>query len=233
MDTAVSEFARTEVMDIGGQIKAEREKRGMSQEDLAKAVGVSQPAIKKIESGETKKSRFLPEIASFLGLNLVPVCREHNESKGDLPEFVRDPNYWAAATGVGGEIMLYGAVEGGSGAMIISNDPVGTVERPTPLQGVKEGYAVTIVGHSMEPEFEPGDVAFVNPRAPIMNDTTCIFFTNNQSDDRAMIKRLVRQTATHWYLRQWNPPEGKERDFTVSKDEWPVCWRVVGKYSGR
>jgi phage repressor protein C with HTH and peptisase S24 domain len=220
-------------MGIGDQIRAAREKRGMSQEELAKAVGISQPAIKKIESGETKKSRFLPEITKHLGIDLLVWTHPDTDHVLGLREVVEDPAYWSAATGGGGEIMLYGAAEGRQGAMIISNDPVGTVERPSPLQGVKEGYAVTIIGHSMEPEFEPGDIAFVNPRASILNDTTCIFFTNSQADDRAMVKRLVCQTATHWHLRQWNPPEGKERDFSVPKQEWPVCWRVVAKYSRR
>ena len=58
-------------MSLGDEIKAERERRGLSQESLAKAVGISQVAIKKIEAGTTKKSRYLAEILHYLGLKQV------------------------------------------------------------------------------------------------------------------------------------------------------------------
>lgn len=42
----------------------------LSQEALAKRVGISQVAIDKIEKGKTLKSRYLPEILSILGMPL-------------------------------------------------------------------------------------------------------------------------------------------------------------------
>lgn len=55
-------------MKMGQLIKIAREERGWSQDDLAKMVGVTQPAIKKIEAGQTKNSRHLLPICAALGL---------------------------------------------------------------------------------------------------------------------------------------------------------------------
>ena len=57
-------------MEAGKIIKAERLSRGWSQAELGKRVGVSQPAIKKIEAGSTSKSKHLPKIAQELGIAL-------------------------------------------------------------------------------------------------------------------------------------------------------------------
>jgi transcriptional regulator with XRE-family HTH domain len=53
---------------IGDEIRAARERLGWSQAELARRVGVSQAAIGKIETGETTKSRWLPEIVAALSL---------------------------------------------------------------------------------------------------------------------------------------------------------------------
>lgn len=57
-------------MEPGNIIRQAREQKGWSQKDLADRVGVSQPAIRKIEGGSTVKSKYLPKIAQVLGLDL-------------------------------------------------------------------------------------------------------------------------------------------------------------------
>lgn len=46
-----------------------RDRLDMSQEDVAKAVGMKQPSYRQIESGETKKSKFIFDIAKALKVN--------------------------------------------------------------------------------------------------------------------------------------------------------------------
>jgi transcriptional regulator with XRE-family HTH domain len=58
-------------MQPGEIIKEAREKRKWSQKDLGDRVGISQPAIKKIEAGDTTQSKFLPKIAQILELDLA------------------------------------------------------------------------------------------------------------------------------------------------------------------
>ncbi|WP_083909486.1 LexA family transcriptional regulator [Rhodopseudomonas sp. B29] len=57
-------------MEPGALIRQARERKNWSQKDLAERVGISQPAVRKIEGGSTAKSKHLPKIAQVLGLNL-------------------------------------------------------------------------------------------------------------------------------------------------------------------
>src|SRR5215470_5293591 len=58
-------------MEIGEKIRVRREALGMSQSDLARAVGISQATLHKIEAGQTVRSRYLPNIAARLGIPLT------------------------------------------------------------------------------------------------------------------------------------------------------------------
>lgn len=55
-------------MALGADIRQAREQRGWSQKRLADEVGVSQVAIMKIESGQTVRSKYLPDVLRALGL---------------------------------------------------------------------------------------------------------------------------------------------------------------------
>ena len=90
-----------------------------------------------------------------------------------------------------------------------------------------------ITGESMIPEFEPGDLAIVNPHLPPIAGVTCIFYGEEDGEARATIKRLRRQRQDAWLVRQWNPPEGMKEDFALRRADWPICHRTVGKHSRR
>ena len=50
----------------GAEIKAERERLRLSQDELARAIGISQVAIAKIETGKTVKSKYIIDIMQYL-----------------------------------------------------------------------------------------------------------------------------------------------------------------------
>jgi SOS-response transcriptional repressor LexA len=129
------------------------------------------------------------------------------------------------------DLPLHSSAEGGAGFIIVTRDAVDWLPRLPPVADVRRAYGLYITGESMVPEFEPGDIALVNPHLPVVPDTTCIFYGAREDEVRATIKRLRRKTGDTWYLRQWNPPDGTKADFTLSRKEWPICHRVVGKYS--
>jgi phage repressor protein C with HTH and peptisase S24 domain len=219
-------------MKIGQKIRRRREELRLSQAELGEQVGVSQATIDKIEAGHTARSRYLALIAVKLGLPLEEI----------------DPGLAAlSAAGAlkapvipGIELMggdrdfpIHASAEGGQGQIIVSTDAVDFMPRPAPLAHVKGAYGLYITGESMVPEFEPGDVALVNPHLPLVNDVTCIFYGERDGATRATIKRLVRQTPEVWHVKQWNPPEGMKAQFTLAKSDWQLCHRTLGKYSRR
>lgn len=212
------------MIDPDALIKA-REAKGLSQPGLARAVGCSQQLIGALETGTTLTTKFLPRIALVLAVN-----------PGDL-----DPD-WGTAPTTGPiperslmtperDFPIHASAEGGPGEIIRSSDPVDWVPRPAPVANVRNAYGLHIVGESMVPEFEPGDIALINPALPIIGNTTCIFYAEREGEARATIKRLRRATAESWHVRQWNPPAGTKEDFLLSRREWGLCHRVLGKYS--
>ena len=124
---------------------------------------------------------------------------------------------------------VYSAVEGGPGEMVVSTDPIDRVPRPWVMNEVRDGYAVLVVGESMEPAFEPGDMAIINPRLPHVRNKDYIFVQGDDDNGefRATIKRLVRHDANVWVVCQFNEP----REFTLEKRLWPRALRVMGKLS--
>lgn len=128
------------------------------------------------------------------------------------------------------DLRVFAAVEAGPGAMVVSTDPIELVPRPWYLREVKEGFAVLVVGESMVPAYEPGDMAIVNPRLPPLRGKDMIFVKGDEHDGEftASIKRLVNWTATEWTVCQFNP----KRTFAMAKSEWPKAMRVVGRYTG-
>ncbi len=206
-------------MATGDEIRAAREKMGLSQEQLADAIGISQPAIMKIESGKTSRSRFMPELERFLGIVRPPASAS---------QYRPPPQLFT-----GNDLPVFSAAEGGPGEMVVSTDPIEFVPRPWFLKSIKEGYAVIVTGESMVPVYEPGDMVIVNPRLPAIKGRNAIFVGGEEHGEfKATVKRLERSTPSEWHVRQWNPPEGAKPEFTLSKKQWPRALRIVGKYEG-
>lgn len=213
-------------MEANEKLREARDRLRLSQKQVADRVGMTQQSYEAIEAGRTKRSKFLPRLAQLLGIPLSEldpgVTPEPGRPIGDVGARPSLP--------IERDFPVYTAAEGGPGEIIRSPDPVDWMPRPEPVTKVRDAYGLHIVGESMVPEFEPGDVALVNPALPIIGNTTCIFYTEVDGEARATIKRLRRATPESWLVRQWNPPEGQKQDFTLNRKQWAICHRVLGKY---
>lgn len=206
-------------MGFGDTVKAKRKARGWSQADLGREVGISQPAVKKIEAGTTKDPRKKLEIARLLEIPLETSAPAHVALTETPNSLVGDRNF-----------PVHAAVEGGNGTMVVSSDPVDYVRRPAPLANVRDGYGIIVIGTSMEPEFRPGDTALIHPHLPETVGETHVFYADDgHGMVLATIKNLVRATVTHWHIQQWNPP----KKFTLARKDWQKCHLVVGRYTRR
>lgn len=209
----------------GDLIRVAREERDMTQGDLARAVGTKQQTIDKIEKGTIKHSRFLHPISMELSIpydRLTKVGRRQNDLQTKNP--ISDKELRSDRA----DLPVQVAAEGGPGEIIVSSDPVDYVQRPAPLANVRRAYGLIIVGQSMVPAYEPGDTALINPNLPTLGGHTYVFYAVRPGEDRATIKWLVRASAEHWHVQQWNP----KRQFKLSRREWAIAHRVVGRYCG-
>lgn len=128
---------------------------------------------------------------------------------------------------------VYASAEGGPGQIIRSSDPVDFQPRPVMLNKVVGAYGLLVTGDSMDPEYRSGDTALVNPHLGPIGGEVFIFYAEHDGEARATIKHLRKATADKWLVSQHNPPEGMSKDFTLSRREWAIAHRVVGKYSRR
>jgi transcriptional regulator with XRE-family HTH domain len=214
-------------MEPGEIIRRRREELGLSQAQLGNRVGISQPAIKKIEAGDSRHSKFLPKIAQVLSLPL-------GELDPSLAGVTVPPIADVLPPGrILGErdFPVHASAEGGPGQIIVSHEAVDFMARPAPLIHVRDSYGLLITGTSMEPEYRQGDTALVNPHLPVIPGEVYIFYAEKAGEARATIKHLRRVTADKWLLSQHNPPDGMARDFALPRREWQWAHRVIGKYS--
>lgn len=114
------------------------------------------------------------------------------------------------------------AVGGGRDVLIFGNGDIrGYIERPPHLEGDLDAFAVAAVGDSMEPRYFHGEILHVSTLKPaIVGDFVLIELI----DDTALIKRLIRQTATEVVLEQYNPP----KTFAVPLAQIRHIYRIVG-----
>jgi transcriptional regulator with XRE-family HTH domain len=209
-------------MAIARNVARYRKERGLSQEELARRVGVRQNTIAAIESGLTKKSKYLPDIARVLEVPLFDL--DAGESAHRTPTI-------PGADLVGArDLPLYATVEAGEGAVVMSSDPVDEVRRPAPLATVKGAYGVIVSGESMVPALRPGDTALIHPHLPPKVEDICLFISEKNGEFVATIKEYVGQTKDHWRVKRYKP---EEKEFTLRKSEWQTCHVSVGRYSRR
>jgi transcriptional regulator with XRE-family HTH domain len=212
-------------MEPWEKIRQAREAKGWSQDFLAKQVGISQPAIKKIEDGSTAHSKFLPRIAALLGLDIA-------ELDEGLARLTTTPERAPRLLG-GVDFPVHASAQGGPGEIIVDANPMEYMARPAPLAHVRGAYGIYVTGTSMEPEFRQGDIALVNPHLPVVPEEAYIFYAEQPGSTRATIKWLRRATGDKWLVSQHNPAPGTTKDFTLNRKEWQWAHRVIGKYARR
>jgi phage repressor protein C with HTH and peptisase S24 domain len=216
-------------MEPGEIIRRRREELGWSQAQLGNRVGISQPAIKKIEAGDSRHSKFLPKIAQLLS---IPLSDLDLSLSGVVAAPASEVKPAARILGER-DFPVHASAEGGPGQIIVSHEAVDFMARPAPLIHVRDSYGLLITGTSMEPEYRQGDTALVDPHLPVIQGEVYIFYAEKAGEARATIKYLRRATADKWLLSQHNPPDGMARDFTLTRREWQWAHRVIGKYSRR
>lgn len=209
---------------LAERVRAARQAAGLSQMELAQRVGIKQPSLAAIEAGETKRPRFLMDLAR--ALNVAPEWLERGDpmpTPGSQPD---TPILGAR------DLPVYAAAEGGVGEVILTYDAIEWVQRPAPLMGVPGAFAMYVVGESMLPVYRPGDILLIHPaRPPRADDDVLVVLADRQGQGfRALVKRLRRMAADQIHLHQFNPPAGQMADFSLDRADIAQVYLVAGSY---
>lgn len=217
---------------IGKNVARFRAAKGMSPQDLADEVNVRLFTIQSIENGRTRRSKFLPQIAKALGVELSQIDPSLGQDEETVVRETTNLPYSQSPVGnitspfvVERTLPLHSSVEAGEGALVMSSEPVDRIDRPEILAHVRDAYAITVVGDSMEPALKPGCMVQVHPHAVPRPGDFCVFKSERDGEFRGTIKEYIGQTADHWKVKRYGP---NPRAYMLSKREWPECDVVVG-----
>lgn len=232
---------RMKVKQSATALVGRREALGHTQQSLADAVGMSLRQYQRYEGGQDISMKAARKLAAELGCSPhdimfgeMPIGGFQAQSKGPSVAVARDPTPIIPGSElVGGKnFPIYSLAQGGpDGSTILSFEALEYARRPEPLMNEPGGFGMYIEGDSMEPAYRAGDIALVDPRRPPRRDDDVLLIASDDlgGEQRAMIKRLIGQTPTHWRVQQFNPPE----TFDLPKAEWKQALWVVGSYKRR
>ncbi|HEV2098758.1 MAG TPA: S24 family peptidase [Stellaceae bacterium] len=207
------------------------ERVGASQADLARHLRLAPSAVSRMLKGERQMRQLeTVQVAGFLGVSPDEVLRHAindvvSVSSADLPRPGRGRPPSAAPTGIARTTDLIPIRSAGRGGndqeMFLEDGPIGYTSRPANLGGVREAYAIYMVGDSMEPRYEPGWLLHVNPFKPPIRGRDVVVYKQGQI---VLIKQFVGWEGDTLVLRQLNPPD----TLRIPRIDVRECHLVVG-----
>lgn len=195
---------------LAKRVAEKREALGLSQSELARKIGVTPQAIQKVEAGETKKPRYIVELAS--ALQETPEFLQSGVRKSTAREILPSPNATIGEkVDAGGErIPVYGQAVGGvHGEFELNGSMLYDVLSPPGLSRANGAYAVSISGDSMSPRYEDADIAYVDPTRRVKRGDYVIAQIQCEEEGPilAFVKRFISRNSETLVLEQFNPAE--------------------------
>lgn len=193
--------------------------KGMSQAEVAKALGVTGAQVSRWENGQSAISmKRIDALAALYGVpgtflidwdTSIPTNAEPFEMEGASERrMVEDLPIFGSALGAP-KIIDDVAIEQ---TTLNTGEVVQYAKRPIILDGRMDAYGLYVQGSSMEPVHLAGDLVLAETKRParIGDDVIVYLRPKDESDDgdrarSVLIKRLVRRTASHIELEQFNP----------------------------
>lgn len=242
---------------LGERLKLARENKNLSQQEVAERAGMSQPTYYKIESGKTKRTTYLNDLARVLGVSADWLLTGQGSITADTPpqaeksNIINDLKAQIEAMQSGGvltaeqaheivdtvrvamptnDVPLISWVAAGSWSEVSPvtlDDALGYYPRPRNLSA--DGFALKVRGRSMWPEFRPDDIIYVEPNVSTLafKDGDLIVVQCND-DTEATFKQLVLgETESDMYLKLLNPDWPEQKMLPMGE-----C-RLVGKVVGK
>lgn len=161
-------------MNTGQRLKKLREDMGLSQEEVAKRIGVGRTTYVKYETGDSKPIRKINELSRLFGVDADYIlCIDSPEKKES--KYVRIPVLGRIIAGLPMEAI---------------QEPIDWEEIPRELAATGEFFALKVKGHSMEPRILEGDVVIVKKQPDVESGKIAVVLVNG---NEATLKRVKKQ----------------------------------------
>lgn len=150
---------------------------------------------------ETLRARDRRALAPLIGVDEASL-------RADSPAPPRQNARMAGPVVLGATVPAYGQAAGGKdGRFVLNGNKIADILAPPSLAGVRDAYAVYVVGDSMEERYHPGEIVFVNPRLPVRRGDYVVAQIAGEegAPPDGYIKRFMSLDARHLKLEQLNP----------------------------
>lgn len=206
------------------------DRAGATQADLARHLGLAPSAVSRMLRGDRQmKLLEAVQVALFLGVSQDDVLRHAGEEPA-VPATPPEPGRrgrppraqlpYAATRHEAMPIRSAGR-GGGEQRMFLEDGPIGYTPRPANLAGVRDAYAIYMIGDSMEPRYEAGWLLHINPFKPPTRGRDVVVYKKDQA---VLIKQFVAWNDDALVLRQLNP----EETLRIPREEVAECHLIVG-----
>ncbi len=204
---------------FGKALKALREARHLSQEDLAIRAGLSSQTISNAEQMESPKMRGsnYRKVAEAMGLTT---------DQFDLAWRTRPPSEHTVK-GAGIPIVNQTTAGVTRDYQDVGRDNYSFCPIYPEAVGDPDAFAVQVIGDSMVPEWQTGDILICSPRAQIKSGDACFVQLDSKFGDGNTFKRVIQVPEDRVELRADNP---RYPPVIIPRESVLRCVKVVGKF---
>ncbi|SDC29965.1 Phage repressor protein C, contains Cro/C1-type HTH and peptisase s24 domains [Sphingomonas sp. YR710] len=213
-----------------------RKSAGWSRPQLAERMGTSAQQIEKLEKGMRRLTLdWIERFAAAFEISPAAIISGESPPPNAKPVLLEGPS----AERMHEDLPIYGTALGAPKMIdgeaveqthLNQGDVVGYAKRPVILNGRADAYALYVVGQSMAPKYDEGEIILAETKRPArIGDNVVVYLRARGDDDdgqrarAALVKRLVRKTAAYIELEQYTPPI----TFRISIDEITRIDRVM------
>lgn len=216
-------------MNIGRRLKEERNLKGLSQQQLADAVGMQQPTLSALESGKTQSTSLIASFASKLGVNALwletgrgPKYPEVSEPQSPSEdEYFLVPILDVHAACGNGHFNDQALVEGGFALPKVMLHDLGVPEG--------QGRIIHAKGNSMAPTIQDGAVVLINlaDKEPMMSKVYAVCLPHEGLVLKRLTYEYIEAAGTSvWMMKSDNPDKNQHPDRRLPPDESTI---IVGR----
>lgn len=221
----------------GSVLKLARKQRGLVLRQVAQHVGVSTQAVGNWEAGANDVSMDnLRKVAGLLGIDAEAASRGQlvYTSDDDLSEATRITSPMRVPALGPKDVELLGVTVGGDDADFTFNgEVIDYVRRPPGIATTQGVFANQVIGSSMIPRFEPGEVIYAGGKQPVNGEYVIIelFPEGQEKNGKCFIKKLVARKPNEIVCEQFNPPKTLTFDpYAIKKMSRVIPWQELLGY---
>ncbi len=184
-------------MDIGQKIRALRQDRKLTQQELAKLVGVTDKAVSTWENGtKTPRMGVIEKLADYFGVSKAYLVDDNITFSSLLPEDIQKID-GIVPVPHGKSVPVIGSIACGTPVLAVENiDGYIEVNPQDPAD-----FALICKGSSMRPRLIDGDVVLIHQQPTVDNGQTAAVLIGEE----ATLKRVYFPDREHIILSPENP----------------------------